>query len=622
MYKLFESVKAWVEKPDFKDPDKNLTAFSIQMIALVCIAVSIISSVTYSIIGAFTYVVLLLTIILLEIFVIILVRFKRLTLARNLFLVFALGLEITGILVGGGIHTVVSVLYPVILLFAGLFLNRKSFILFAALCVASVGLVIYVEHQRLIPAYVPDPPNYPLFISYSLIIAATAIFVRFITENLLDNLNKTRRIEQQIRQHALHAERLASFSKLLTQANRDYQLVLDTVVRYCADVIGDGASILLYTSGQKFLDLAAVYNPDPQAVKVFSRELQAHPVRVDEAGYGRVIETGQSLLIPSILPDDLIKNSPAERREYFENLPFYSIMLAPLRVQGEILGILGLGRHSPGRDYTPDDLAFLEDMADRSAMAILNSRLYQELEQRARERESLIEELGMKNSELERFTYTVSHDLKSPLITINGFLEYVEQDMLLGDQERLRLDSQRIREATNRMHLLLNDLLELSRIGRLANPFETIAFEELVKASMDSVRGQIEAGGVRITIEPNLPAVYGDRQRLVEVLQNLIDNATKFMGAQSDPHIEIGMCKVQGASPVFYVRDNGIGISPDHYDRIFGLFNKLDPNSEGTGIGLALVKRIIEVHGGKVWLESELGQGTTFYFTLRATENI
>ncbi|HET6824008.1 MAG TPA: ATP-binding protein, partial [Anaerolineales bacterium] len=130
------------------------------------------------------------------------------------------------------------------------------------------------------------------------------------------------------------------------------------------------------------------------------------------------------------------------------------------------------------------------------------------------------------------------------------------------------------------------------------------------------VQGRILAHGIRISIAPDLPTVYGDRPRLTEVLQNLIDNAAKFMGDQKEPHIEIGRDGEEDSKPILYVRDNGIGIAPEHFDRVFGLFNKLDPKTDGTGIGLALVKRIVEVHGGRIWVESEVGKGSTFFFTL------
>lgn len=232
------------------------------------------------------------------------------------------------------------------------------------------------------------------------------------------------------------------------------------------------------------------------------------------------------------------------------------------------------------------------------------------------EREKLINELEETNGELERFTYTVSHDLKSPLITIKGFLGFLEQDAANGNTVRLKSDVKRIADATDKMQLLLNELLELSRIGRLTNPSQYIPFEELVREVVEFVHGRIHEKNIRVSIQSNFPTVYGDRQRLFEVLQNLIDNAAKFTGTQPEPRIEIGHNGFEGNKPIFYVKDNGLGIDLVHQDRIFGLFNKLDPNSDGTGIGLALVKRIIEVHGGRIWVQSEAGKGSTFLFTL------
>ena len=122
--------------------------------------------------------------------------------------------------------------------------------------------------------------------------------------------------------------------------------------------------------------------------------------------------------------------------------------------------------------------------------------------------------------------------------------------------------------------------------------------------------------GIAVHVDDNMPMVFGDRPRLLEVVQNLVDNAAKFMGSQPEPRIDIGWNKDEDGKPIFYVRDNGMGISPEHHERIFGLFNKLDIKADGTGIGLALVKRIVEVHGGRIWVRSEAGRGATFYFTL------
>jgi signal transduction histidine kinase len=254
--------------------------------------------------------------------------------------------------------------------------------------------------------------------------------------------------------------------------------------------------------------------------------------------------------------------------------------------------------------------------ANQVAIALENARLFSDLQAELSVRKKLISELENKNAELERFTYTVSHDLKSPLFTIRGFLGYLEQDALSGNRERLKGDIERIVNATDKMQRLLNELLELSRIGRLKNEFTYVNFQELASEALELVQGRIMERGITVRIQADLPRVYGDRPRLVEVLQNLLDNAAKFMGDQEQPCIEIGQDGEEDDKPVFFVRDNGMGIAPEHHDRVFGLFNKLDPRSDGTGVGLALVRRILEVHGGRIWIRSEAGKGATFFFTL------
>ncbi|HXD11761.1 MAG TPA: PAS domain S-box protein [Anaerolineales bacterium] len=232
------------------------------------------------------------------------------------------------------------------------------------------------------------------------------------------------------------------------------------------------------------------------------------------------------------------------------------------------------------------------------------------------EREKYFEELGKQNAELERFTYTVSHDLRNPLVTIKGFLGALEEDLRAGRDDRVQSDFQRIAGAADKMHALLSELLELSRIGRVINPPEEIDLAGLIQDALENLDARLREKHIQVSVAPDLPTLYGDRLRLREVLENLVDNAAKYMGTQPDPHIEIG-ARDRDAAPIIFVQDNGLGIEPGYRDRIFALFEKLDPTVEGTGIGLALVKRIIETHGGKIWVESEgLGKGSTFYFTI------
>ncbi len=226
------------------------------------------------------------------------------------------------------------------------------------------------------------------------------------------------------------------------------------------------------------------------------------------------------------------------------------------------------------------------------------------------------EELSAKNEEMERFTYMVSHDLKSPLVTVRTFLGYLEQDLAQGLGERAAKDMGYIRDATARMGQLLEDLLAVSRVGRVVNPPVEVAYADLVRGALAAVAGAISARGVAVEVGGGPLTLFGDRARLEEIWQNLVENAVKYMGDQPSPRIEIGI-EAGGPEPVFRVRDNGMGIDPRYQARVFGLFEKLDPGSPGTGLGLALVKRIVELHGGAISLESEgQGRGACFRFTL------
>jgi PAS domain S-box-containing protein len=229
-------------------------------------------------------------------------------------------------------------------------------------------------------------------------------------------------------------------------------------------------------------------------------------------------------------------------------------------------------------------------------------------------------ELQDKNAELNRFIYAVSHDLKSPLVTIQTFQGHLEQDIRGQDAARLKMDLGYIRGAADKMSRMLDEIRSLSRVGRIVNPSEEAPLQAIVKEALDLVAGRLAVQGVRVDVTEEPVMLYGDRTRLVEVFQNLVDNAAKFMGDQKSPRIEIGV-EQAGEELALYMRDNGIGIGPEVQPLVFGLFHKLDPGAEGEGIGLALVKRIVELHGGRIWVESEgRGKGATFRFTLAKTK--
>ena len=235
-------------------------------------------------------------------------------------------------------------------------------------------------------------------------------------------------------------------------------------------------------------------------------------------------------------------------------------------------------------------------------------------------RERIIQELEQKNAELERFNYTVSHELKTPIVTIKNYAGSITKDLQDGKYERLHRDFSRILHATDKMNETIQDLLELFRIGRLVNPSEEINTIQLIQDALQRVDAQLRSKNIEVKIAEVLPRIFGDRIRLREVFENLIGNAAKYMGEQAFPLIEIGLREHNDNEHLFYVKDNGMGIDPRYHARVFNLFEKLNPVIEGTGVGLTLVKRIIEYHGGRIWIESEgLGKGSTFCFTLSDT---
>lgn len=227
----------------------------------------------------------------------------------------------------------------------------------------------------------------------------------------------------------------------------------------------------------------------------------------------------------------------------------------------------------------------------------------------------LIHELEAKNAELERFTYTVSHDLKSPLITIQGFIGIILSDIDDGNVDFIKQDLDKITKAANKMQALLEDLLELSRIGRIINPPTKFSMNSAAEEAIELLEASILAKNANVILKKPMPQVNMDRKRIIEVFQNLIENALKYSSPDLDPIIEIGFFKNEAGENIYFVKDNGIGIDLQYSDKIFNLFEKLDNKTEGTGIGLAIVKRIIELYNGTIWFESK-GEnlGTTFFF--------
>lgn len=227
------------------------------------------------------------------------------------------------------------------------------------------------------------------------------------------------------------------------------------------------------------------------------------------------------------------------------------------------------------------------------------------------------EELRKINEELKNFVHVVSHDLKTPIISIQGFSSRLLKNYQekLGEKGRVYLEH--IKTSGRRMEVLVSDLLALSKIGRVVSNLKDISSHEIVKNLTSDLQDRVKEKGIELVVAHNLPTISCDGERIYQVFQNLLVNAIKFMGDTESPQIEIGYTDM-GDFHQFSVRDNGIGIDPKYHRRIFEIFHRLKKieDEEGTGIGLAIVYRIVTDHDGKVWVESEKGKGATFYFTL------
>ncbi len=303
-----------------------------------------------------------------------------------------------------------------------------------------------------------------------------------------------------------------------------------------------------------------------------------------------------------------VQDSDLPLQEAREREGIRSIAVVPILHQDRVIGCYSIGSHTADRVPIASRTA-LKTIASMIGNAIARIRATESLAARTAELEA-------KNAEMESFVYSVSHDLRSPLMAVRGFAACLREDVDKGDRDGVESDLARMEGAATRMDRLLTDALELSRIGRVVNPPEEAQFEEIAAEALDLMAEVIKSRGIEVSVAERMPAVFVDRLRMVEVLVNLIENSGKYATAGPRPKIDIGFRRNGDGEPTFFVRDNGPGIAIDQQEKVFGLFYKVDRKSNGTGAGLAIVKRIIEVHGGRVWVESEPDQSCTVCFTL------
>ena len=286
-----------------------------------------------------------------------------------------------------------------------------------------------------------------------------------------------------------------------------------------------------------------------------------------------------------------------------------SMASLPVKVTGRIIGVINILSSLPDH-FTADRVRFLTTIAGGVGALLENARLQEALELRA-------VELARSNADLEQFAYVASHDLQEPLRSVVGFTSLLSRrysGQLDDDADRF---IGRAVAAASRMQVLINDLLSYSGVGRNLDDLESVDIGALLDRELDSLHASIEESGGRVSCGP-LPTITADSTLLGHVFRNLVGNAIKYRG-EEPPEVHVS-AEDLGDEWKFVVRDNGIGIDPQFSERIFTIFQRLHPRGKypGTGIGLSISKKAVERLGGRIWVESRLGQGSTFCFTLPA----
>lgn len=261
----------------------------------------------------------------------------------------------------------------------------------------------------------------------------------------------------------------------------------------------------------------------------------------------------------------------------------------------------------------------IRDISAQKLAQLESQHLNEVLEQRVEERTA---ELAQAYQELEAFSYSISHDLRAPLRAMDGYSRLALEDFAASLPDEVRRYLEIVHRSALTMSRMIDDLLRLSRLGRQALNIQSVQPGELVRELLLSFANEISERQVQVSVL-DMPACQADRGLLQQVYANLISNALKFTRPCPQPRIEVG-CIQRGSTPVYYVRDNGVGFDSQYAEKLFSVFQRLHSQKdyEGDGIGLALVQRIIRRHGGMIWAEAEINQGTTFYFTLTRQSNI
>jgi PAS domain S-box-containing protein len=397
---------------------------------------------------------------------------------------------------------------------------------------------------------------------------------------------------------------LSEVGKILS-SSLDFRETLGTVARLLVPRISTWCAVDMLAEDGTIQRVASAHH-DPRVAELLRNLNLSIGSETEQTMAQRVLQTGESVLCRRSSDDilDVLASSP-DHRAALEGLDLASVLWVPLSSRGQVLGLLTLVSARGGRQYDFRDLALAEELGRRSANAVDNARLYARAREAVRARDDVLQ--------------MVSHDLRNPISTIGMTSELLLEFSLDPQEERKHLEI--IRRTVNGMNRFIQDLLDVSQTeaGQLAIETHSISPAALVKEACDLMRPLVEAESQRLeyVVPDDLPCVMADPARIQQVLSNLLGNARKFAGTGGSIRIQVVR---SGEGVTFAVFDNGPGISPEAIPRLFDRHWRARETAHlGAGLGLAIAKGIVEAHGGRIWVESEVGQGTAFYFVIPIT---
>jgi len=417
--------------------------------------------------------------------------------------------------------------------------------------------------------------------------------------------------ELQERTHALarSVDELQALGEVgrAVSSSLDLETVLATIVSRANQLSGtDAGAIYEYDEEAEVFYLRATQNLDAEFVEL----LRATPIRKGEGATGRLAETREPTQIPDILQDSTYQ---FRLRDALVRGSYRALLAVPLLREDRIIGGLIVNRKTPGA-FSPDVIELLRTFATQSALAIQNARLFQEIEEKSRQ-------LEVANRHKSEFLASMSHELRTPLNAVIGFSEVLLERMFGEINDKQDEYLQDILSSGRHLLSLINDILDLAKIEAGRMELEVIDFHlpQAIDNAITLVRERAARRAITLAIEidPRLGEIKGDERKVKQVLLNLLSNAIKFTPEGGHVGVQAGLS--DGFAEVA-VTDTGVGIAPEDHEAVFEEFRQVGTDyakkHEGTGLGLTLSRRFVELHGGKIWVKSQLGQGATFTFTL------